>query len=209
MDECVFCGKFCAGSAYEDRSVFDRAIWENDEFVIVPSVGSLVPGYLLVIPRQHYISIAQLPFDMLGRLARIKLVVREILTQQFSPPLFFEHGPMCHANNAGSCIDHAHLHCVPLAADLLPVLRSHHSLRKIEGFEAIANQARLNESYVYFENQHQEQFLFSDGHIPSQYLRRLISDAMKIPDLWDWGIFTFEQNAVATVNALGAVPFTI
>lgn len=204
--DCAFCLKFGAAPAAPLHAVFDRPVLEGVDFVAVPAVGSLVEGYLLIIPRRHYLNIAEMPAEVLSEFARMKSTVRELLAAHFAPPLFFEHGMVCPTNAAGACVEHAHLHCLPLGADLTPRLAASHRLERIAGLHEVAGQGLLNQSYIYFENQREEKFIIRDPAVPSQYLRRMIAEELGSPDSWDWAVFTFEENARKTSATLARRP---
>jgi hypothetical protein len=136
----------------------------------------------------------------------MKSEVRRLLTRHFDPPVFFEHGMVCSTNRVGACVDHAHLHGVPLRSDITRRLKASHELVQIEGLHDLRGQRRLNQSYLYFENQRQENFIIRDASVPSQYLRRVIADELGLSDLWDWAAFPFEMNARATLRALTRQP---
>ena len=199
---CVFCQKFDEKLSYMVHPIFDKIIWKNESFVLIPAKGSLVEGYLLIIPIKHYYSLADLPPNILSNLSKIKSIIRRILTEYFTRPIFFEHGALSQTNLAGSSIRHAHLHCVPFQVDLTHRLQLSHRLRRIDKFEDIANQLMINQSYIYFENQDQGKFIFDDVSVPSQYLRRVIAEELGISDQWDYAIFPFEQKVISTLKVL-------
>ena len=149
-DDCLFCEKF-----YNDQDrmldpIFDKILWQNKDFVIVPAKGALVEGYLLVITKQHYSSLANLPSHILSNLTKIKLFIRYMMNKYFKSPIFFEHGPVCQTDQIGSCIDHAHLHCVPFDNDIVPKLIKSHQLVEISKLDALRNYAAKNQSYLFF-----------------------------------------------------------
>jgi ATP adenylyltransferase len=199
---CVFCKKFGNESSHEPRFVFDKIIWENSDFVIVPALGSLVPGYLLIITRQHHLSFTLLSSKLLGDLMKIKSIVRQVLTTYFMPPVFFEHGMACDLKRTGGCIDHAHLHCVPLPTDLVSRLVREHDLIRLQSTDELVTMVGTDRSYVYLENQKQEQFVLLDPDVPSQYLRRLVAESVGMREQWDWGVFFFEQNIADTLEVM-------
>ena len=156
--ECTFCQKFDQELFHTLHPIFDKIIWDNNDFVIVPARGSLVEGYLLIFPRKHYHSLAHLPPNLLSSLCKIKSATRKMLTTHFTSPIFFEHGTVCRTKRAGSSIVHAHLHCVPFEKDLVPRLLLLHRYKTIDKFEDIAKQLEKHQSYIYFESQNQEKF---------------------------------------------------
>lgn len=207
--ECTFCQKFDQELFHTLHPIFDKIIWDNKDFVIVPARGSLVEGYLLIFPKKHYHSLANLPHNLLSSLSKIKSAIRRMLATHFTDPIFFEHGAVCRTKRAGSSIEHAHLHCVPFEKDLVPRLQLLHRFTSIDKFEDIAKQSAKHQSYIYFENQNQEKFILDDVSVPSQHLRRVIAEELGIPDRWDWTVFSFKQNVVSTLKVLDSARLDI
>lgn len=201
---CDFCDKFSVNYDVRKRHpIFDYVIWEDDYFVVVPTLGCIVPGYVLIIPKSHHLGMATLPRHQIERLTELKEHIKKILAANFTTPIFFEHGPICNLQNrAGSCLDHAHLHCVPVDLDFTHLLKRRHSLSLLENYEDIVSQYRINQSYIYYENPSGKKYVFSDVNIPSQYLRRLIAEHIDLPMQWDWALSSFEDNAKMTVDTL-------
>ena len=44
---------------FESAGLESRIVATTKKFVIMPMVGPLVPGYLLIVPKEHYLSISQ------------------------------------------------------------------------------------------------------------------------------------------------------
>ena len=200
--DCSFCMKFGSNASGQLHHIFDKIICENENFVVVPARGSLVEGYLLIITRTHFRSMAHLSNALLLELEQLILKVTEIVTKHFGSPVIFEHGLVCEDVGVGSCIDHAHLHLVPVVGDILSQLKLVYKLRSIKTLREIAAQVRANESYLYFETQKRDRFVITRSTIPSQYMRRLIATEIGLPDQWDWAVFDFEYNARATLEKL-------
>jgi diadenosine tetraphosphate (Ap4A) HIT family hydrolase len=54
MKNCCFCER---GAADE---FWNKPVFETSKFVVLPSLGSLVEGWLLLIPRKHAICLGAL-----------------------------------------------------------------------------------------------------------------------------------------------------
>ena len=87
---------------------------------MIPSFGALVEGWVLVVPKEHCISLGALRAKLRGR-HEVEERNRAVLRQRYEKPVVaFEHGPSAGNHGTGCGVDHAHLHLVPLACDLLP-----------------------------------------------------------------------------------------
>ena len=57
------------GDKYEiiEEGLNSRIVATTKKFVIMPMVGPLVPGYLLIVPKDHYLSIERLPKEQAAK----------------------------------------------------------------------------------------------------------------------------------------------
>jgi diadenosine tetraphosphate (Ap4A) HIT family hydrolase len=201
---CLFCNKFGAPSN-SNENWYDKILTHQGGFKVIPGLGPLAEGYLLVISTQHYLNIASLPQKKLAELGNLKQHVRDILTQCYEPPIFFEHGPASIARGGGSCIDHAHLHALPIKFDLLSFLRQDHDLMPIDSLSCLA-QLWACRPYLFIEDQKGQMYMCITDRIPGQYLRRIIAKGIGISDEWDYALFPKYDVVAATINRLTPWP---
>jgi diadenosine tetraphosphate (Ap4A) HIT family hydrolase len=93
---------------------WDRVLLESDHFLVVPSKGGFLPGWLLIVPKHHLLSMAQLDPARSAELDSLTITVSDLVASRFAAPTTFEHGATCPGTIFGCGIDHAHLHVVPL-----------------------------------------------------------------------------------------------
>lgn len=188
MFSCQYCEEFESGKLeINGQDLGNRIIFESDNFVVVPSLGQIVEGYLLIISKKHYTSIGEIPPGLHDELDTVCQKVRKILFDSYGMPLFFEHGPSCKRQKGGSCIDHAHLHVVPVQIDILPELSKHFRYKIIKSFDALKKQFDKGVSYFFYESNLRERYLFEVSEIvPSQYIRQIIASKIGKPERWDW-----------------------
>ena len=60
-------------------------LFETRNFAALPSVGALVEGWLLLVPKRHFISFGALPDSMLGEMQAFKELVCSVLTACYGP----------------------------------------------------------------------------------------------------------------------------
>ena len=94
-------------------------MFESENLVAIPSLGSLVEGWLLIVPRMHFISTGAFPPDLHEEFATFKREVCARLTALYGEICAFEHGPYAPSRQVGCGVDHAHVHLVPVAFDLI------------------------------------------------------------------------------------------
>ena len=94
MSDCKFCGegKYIIGISENDKQI-NRIIYENDNFYVMVSVGAIVAGHLLIIPKKHYLSMGELPNNLLKEMVYILNIFKKILKEQYRKEIIiFEHG---------------------------------------------------------------------------------------------------------------------
>jgi len=112
--------------------------------------------------------------------------------------LFFEHG--ARASDSGGCgISHAHLHIVPFPAEKDPV----DELIRTFPFEEVSSLFELKsiqcgKSYLYYESVLGNKYVLYPPFIPSQYIRRLLAEALGIKK-WDWRAGGREKALLTTL----------
>jgi diadenosine tetraphosphate (Ap4A) HIT family hydrolase len=188
-------------SRYE-RSLPDRAILTSENFRAFPSIGQLVEGYLLIAPLDHYTAIDAMPMNIFGEYAGICRRVRTALSDVYGPCIFFEHGARAPVN--GGCgIYHAHLHATPLAGiqDPIQILRATFPYRELETLEEIRHESARLPTYLFYEDAESRLYLFDTGPLPSQYMRKLIADALHDSN-WNWRTAGREERLLTTMERL-------
>src|SRR5579862_8951840 len=89
---------------------WDIPLFESPNFVAVPSLGALVEGWLLLIPKCHVLSLGSLPDSTHEELNEFKEFLYAALIQCYGSASAFEHGPIIEKSAVGCGVDHAHLH---------------------------------------------------------------------------------------------------
>lgn len=104
--------RFCAVS--EDRRSFgaaDTKLASDGHYFAIPSIGSLVEGWTLIVPNEHCVSLRAHygNSDFGAFVADVAGKVRDI----YGSVIAFEHGANHEGSATGCGTDHAHLHIVP------------------------------------------------------------------------------------------------
>lgn len=117
MDACAYCYEMSQKPRLLDGIQMDRVVWEDDDWVVFPTVGSFVEDYLLLAPRDHTFSFAQLEQEEREQLPRVVEWIRGLMLQpslRHGAVLVAEHGALSCQVKGSQCCDHAHLHFIPL-----------------------------------------------------------------------------------------------
>ncbi|MGI4790196.1 MAG: hypothetical protein ACRYFS_15265 [Janthinobacterium lividum] len=117
-ESCRFCG---IADGHYNYPAIDQPFLTSASYMAVASIGALMEGWSLIIPKQHQFSVK----EHYGKKEFQDVVDKTIglLRHQYGSVVAFEHG----ANKEGSIVacgtNHAHLHLVPLNNSLVPELQ--------------------------------------------------------------------------------------
>lgn len=198
--DCVFC-RFLAG--HPDH--YQPSMYESDNFVMMANTGHFTPGSLLIIPRKHIMSCAELDESQLTELLEViddcKYLLREIYGMD---TLLWENGSGCggHGKDKSSIV-HAHIHMNPCDMDVLKVSESKGIIpQKIPYYDIPKYQ---EESYLLIQDYDLQWYIVSDPnlYIPRQYVRQLVAEHIGLPgDLWNWRKYLFLDEVTKTTNTI-------
>lgn len=183
--DCLFCS---IPEMFSPPNPEDEVIDESENFYAKAALGHFVFGYTLIIPKEHFLSFSYLPEHLFPELEAFRdNVIHKLHNLCHAPITIMEHGALNRCQRGGACIDHAHWHLIPLAADLYPVLSQRFSLCEVEGIREVRRFKHAQRSYLYYQREglhgHGVQLL---QDVPTQALRRIVCEVLGTPELWDW-----------------------
>lgn len=208
MYRCEFCQELQLGHCPSLGSPpTGRWIFETANFVVLPTIGALVAGWLLIVSKKHYRAAAVLPIEQLEELEILMSEVEAYLTVFFRQPVvFFEHGPG-ERNSGGACIDHVHIHAVPASIDFTNELKSYLPtvLNRMTDLNALA---QTGKPYLFYQSvegvRHQ---IVLDTETPSQFFRQIVAQQLGLADKWDWAVFPELPNVQTAIDC--ACPYCV
>ncbi len=202
MESCEFCNEFTRG--YLDiGGIKNRILYETDNFMVFPALGQIVEGYLLIVPKEHYLNMGSLPIEMYSELESIKEKVQNILQEVYEMPVIFEHGPVSSTRRGGCCIDHAHFHVVPVNVDIIQELSRSFSYRTITSLIELKQQFESGTPYFFVEDQQKNKYVFDIiRRVPSQYIRKIIASKIGKLEIYDWGAYFGIEEMKRTIKKL-------
>lgn len=188
---------------------WDRALDESSSFVAFPSLGSLVPGWMLVVPRRPMLNLSGLTRAEWDELDNLQKRIGGGL-QSFGGQLFlFEHGNRKAGGALGCGVDQAHLHIVPLPFDLLQSAIDSHD----EDMEwSVSDDATSFRKAVLADVEYVSIMNMSSGRVAagevrrpkSQWVRRIIASKLGFADEWDYKQHPNLPNLLGTVAGYNA-----
>lgn len=201
---CDFCDEFEGGQQNSFARLYgsrlpSRVVAQTETFVAIPSIGQIVQGYLLVIPRRHVTSTARLTREELGELDSFLTVILSAVSREYRPPILFEHGVANPSLGNGCGVYHAHMHVVPVELSE-PLVNCVHWSQ----VDDIRNLSGLATSDYLYLRQHTAARATAVPLVPSQFMRRRIAEELGRPN-WDWRTAGRETDLVETYTRLRGV----
>lgn len=191
------------------RELWDTPVFESDSFVVVPTVGALVEGWLLVVPRRRTLCYARLPAAMFSELKHFLDEIVPIVEESYGPISLFEHGPSATGSPVGCGTDYAHLHLVPVKCDLrmgAAQITSNIRWNKIGSFEEVRDRVADGAGYWFLQQPYGSGECnigsCSDAEPISQLFRKVIATSLGTPEAFDWKEDLGADRIAATVETL-------
>jgi ATP adenylyltransferase len=110
----------------------DVDLLPEHSFALVPSLGSLCPGWVLAVPREPLLSLRALPTHERTAFLTSCRVVADTLSEFHTSSYYFEHGPGTRRSIVGCGVEQAHLHIVPSPLNLLGLVLADRSVQWTE-----------------------------------------------------------------------------
>lgn len=104
MKTCVFC-------QIAKYKLPAEIIYQEDDIIAFLDANPKEAGHTLVIPKQHFSNLLEIPADLLADTIRVTQKVARLINQKLKPD-----GLNIYQNNgsiAGQAVDHFHFHIVP------------------------------------------------------------------------------------------------
>lgn len=203
---CDFCDEFSDGrkNTFILRyapAFLDRVILATEHFRVIPSLGQITQGHLLIVPLKHFCSLCDVPPEQWEALENLRVEIRSMLQKTYGACVFFEHG--IRGERSGGCgIDHAHMHALPVAArGVVKILKQRFGGSVTDSIEDARRKLGSDDAYLFFEDVSGEPYVFPANNLPSQYMRKLVAESIGNSD-WDWRLSGHEPELISTVQRL-------
>lgn len=205
--QCDFCNEFSGSSENSFARIYgaqpeSRILFRSSQLAVIPSIGQIVEGYLLVLPLDHFKALGDLPSAILEELAGVCDFIGRTFKEQYGPYILFEHG--ARSEGVGGCgIYHAHLHVAQLAgiSDPVATLKLRFPYTEFAHLDEIRKHSAGLPSYLFYQDSNAKLYLFDTGPLPSQYMRKLLAEAVGGQD-WNWRDAGKEKRLLTTLQRL-------
>lgn len=202
---------FCEEISGSDDTVFGRVyegdpptrrIFGTENFELLADMSPLTVGHLLLLPKEHYLSFAQVVQGAGEEVESLLIRLAELYTTTFGPPLVLEHGSTADSDHH-ACITHAHLHFLPVAAKQVDdhLMRDGLEYRDLDSLAQLGAPPWPQSSYF---------LRYYDGgcrvYLPTaaqrrQYLRSAVGATLSMEDPeWDYAVVVRKPYLRATMK---------
>ena len=175
--DCYFCDGLFQLNKEIGLASDDSIVYQDDNVFITPDIAPVVEGHFLIVTKVHWNSFANVDDDTYISLERAKEYLRRSVFKG-EDVLFFEHGAV-RKNTAGACIDHAHMHIIPIPSDIYIDIDKFICMfvtsEKIEANKSsIQNCAKDEQPYVFYEIDRGRSWYYPVEAIPHQFFRMMV-----------------------------------
>jgi ATP adenylyltransferase len=183
---------------------FDTDLYNFETSAVLPTVGSLVPGWVLMVPRFPALCFAAIPAETRSPLVDATNCVANDLVVFGGSVFAFEHGPRTTGSIVGCGVDQAHLHMASLPFDLADAALDSgadlvwHEVDPTDPWTSI----RSDRDYYLVSNLSQAYVAYPQDK-ESQFFRKLVARGVGVPDQWDYRRYPNERYARETLRVLG------
>ena len=189
MKDCIFCNL--------DNSKLENTILEETEnFIVVPALGSLTRGYVLIVAKNHIYNMLELgeKEEYFTLIEKYRCMFKQIYGKN---PIVFEHGTIKQdSENSSSSVVHAHTHIVNHNyKDENGILNKHN-------FEEFYDNINPNRNYIFYISPNGKKYLTYNFKAISQLMRILIAEDLGIKEKYNWKEEVFEENIISTINSI-------
>ncbi|WP_353822006.1 HIT domain-containing protein [Mesorhizobium sp.] len=179
----ITAGEYCARPAY------DLPLRQTQSFVVLPSLGSLCVGWVLVVPRRPMPNLSHLNHEERSELRGLTVELSLQVSDKGKTPYQFEHGG--HIGSAVNCgVEQAHLHIVPLEFDLVGLAKHQPDVNwRVVDDTLEAAGGFVGSEYLSVSDAKGRGAIGAPVTPQSQWFRRLIAAELHKGELWDYKQF--------------------
>lgn len=193
--KCIFCD-------IDHSKIENTIIEETNYFYILPTLGSLVDGYVLIVTKRHINSMSELSEKELNEYKNIIDKYQKLFNKIYNKtPIIFEHGtPNQESTMKASSVTHAHTHIVNINFKNEKEILEKYNFKEIKDFKEI----KTNTNYIKYINNNKIYITYNFPSI-SQLMRILIAEELNFKDKFDWKKERFEDNIKSTIERIKGV----
>ena len=190
---CLLCDELNGEKALSARlglyaSAQQKVLLQSRNFVLIPDISPLVPGHTLIVSKHHVSCYAALEAELAEEFEAFKDQVVAHYESRLRRPALFEHGSLASVVRSGACVQHAHVHVLPLVLPLSSWSKAHGVVRHCANpFSRAGILGTIPEDYLAFESAQGTGGVVTGlrSTLPCQFLRRQVARHLDLQH-WDW-----------------------
>ena len=189
----------------------DKPIMDNSDYLAIASIGAIVKGWTLVVPKKHKCSMKSSYGDDSFNSLMQKLIPLMVL--KYGRLVAFEHGSNREGSPTGCGINHAHMHIVPVDISLMDELLDTELRWKECYLSEVADISGEDEYLLYADISND---LNWKNHICavhllkkpiSQFFRKIISNRVGKEEYFDYKTYPFLYESQKTRENLSEISY--
>ncbi|WP_448657766.1 hypothetical protein ACPVPU_09845 [Sphingomonas sp. CJ99] len=196
--------RFAALLSGRGDTAYDRPLLETKDWIVAPTLGAIVPGWLLVIPRRAATSFREwtarsglVPLSaVVDVAAHLGLAMNEII--------WFEHGPATAGTVVGCGLDYAHMHMIIRPQfDFDAFAATAHAMTDLEWHNSEAHDAytRVGTSSYFIAGSGDSAMIATEVETAgSQFFRRVAASLIEDGESWDYRSHPHSKNIQGTIE---------
>ncbi len=207
-NRCRFCKVFAFRPTVPNEGVqsFEKILFQSKNFAVFPSLGALIEGWLLIVPKDHALCLGALSHELHSELDELRRQVSRALKECYGPVTVFEHGPACPNHLVGCGVDHAHLHVLPTQINLIEGVKEIFpeplEWKSVVSIQETAFYYEAGLPYLYVEQSPGQGYVTTHPNLQSQMFRKVIARHVGRPERFNWREFPETANIRSTVERL-------
>jgi ATP adenylyltransferase len=185
------------------RPLYDTVLRDTGTMLVTPTLGSIIPNWILAIPKRHAANAARWAQDEHNTLLS---VIKDITCSFGRDPrdvIWFEHGATEPRSIVGCGVDHAHIHIL-----LTPPFSFERLCEEAQAEAGLGWSFGRGDAYAaidsgqsYFVAGYGDQFLLAQSveAAGSQFFRKAIARVVDRDAAWDYRSHPHTENVLETI----------
>jgi len=190
---CVLCN-------IDNNKLENTVIDESDNFIVLPSIGALVDGYLMIVSKKHINSMSELKENEKKEYENLLKKYRNLFKKIYNKfPIIFEHGsPVDDSDIKASSVVHAHTHIVNHKFVNEDMIIKKLNFNKIDNLNCLSKE----QNYIMYINPLNFCYVSYNFEPISQMMRKIIAKDLGYENKFDWKEEMFIENINSTIRKL-------
>ena len=187
------------------QSPSDTLLYSDEDFVIIPTLGSVTPLYILFITKKLFHNFAQASTSYKHKTIP---VIANILSENFSYDgnfIWFEHGATTSGTVPGNNVDHGHIHVILEPKFTFESFRKKALSMDYRNWQSVAtvnayDNRNGQQDYLVFGDRNIAFWAYLESPKIPQFFRRIVAELVGKSSEWNYREFPHHNIAAETVS---------